>query len=217
MRAAMQTIGRHGHLPALAAALVLAAGCADSVSPHAEEIETRIATAPEAGSVDVFTFDDPGTVGPWRIINDTVMGGRSDSRMDVTDDGTAVFSGTVSLENNGGFAHTRSMAGPYDLSAYQGLAVRVLGDGKRYEVTLKLDRSFDGVIYQTGFEAPDGAWTEVRLPFEDFVPTYHGERLTDRPPLDPAKIRTIGFIISDKQEGPFRLEVDWIRAYDGQE
>jgi monofunctional biosynthetic peptidoglycan transglycosylase len=209
----MQSTEQLGRLAALVLALLLPAGCADSVSPHAEEIEARLAQVSEAEPVDVFTFDDPEAVGPWRIINDTVMGGRSSSRMDLTADGTGVFSGTVSLENNGGFAHTRSMAGPYDLSTYRGLALRVRGDGKRYDLTLKLDRSFDGVIYQTGFVAPASTWTEVRLPFADFVPTYHGERVTDRPPLDPAKIRTIGFIISDKQEGPFRLEVDWIRAY----
>jgi len=213
MRPFTQSTERPGRFAAPILALLLAAGCADSLSPHAEEIEARLAAASEAKAVDVFTFDDPDAVGPWRIINDTVMGGRSSSRMDITADGTGVFSGTVSLENNGGFAHTRSMAGPYDLSAYRGLALRVRGDGRRYDLTLKLDRSFDGVMYQTDFQAPADTWTEVRLPLADFVPTYHGRRLTDRPPLDPAKIRTIGFILSDKQEGPFRLEVDWIRAY----
>jgi len=208
-----QTMRRPGRPAALGLALLLAAGCADAVSPHADQIEERLAMAPDTKHVDLFTFDDPAGAGPWRIINDTVMGGRSRSQMAVTEQGTGVFSGTLSLENNGGFAHTRSMAAPYDLSAHRGLALRVRGDGRRYNLTLKLDRSFDSVMYQADFQAPAGAWTEVRLPLADFVPTYHGRRLTDRPPLDPAKIRTIGLIISDKQEGPFRLEMDWIRAY----
>jgi len=216
MQPSVQTGRRRGRLATLAVALGLAAGCADTLSPHAEQIEKRLATPSETKTVTLFTFDAPDAIGPWRIINDSIMGGRSRSRMAVTEDGTAVFSGTVSLENNGGFAHTRSMAGPYDLSAYRGLAFRIRSDGKRYELTLKLDRSFDGVIYQTGFATPADTWTEVRLPFDDFVPTYHGKHLTDHPALDPAKIRTIGFIISDKQEGPFRLEVDWIRAYGGE-
>ena len=203
---------RHG---ALALSAVLAAGCADEVSPQTQTIAARLAASRNADTVDLFTFDDAEAADSWRIINDTVMGGRSSSQMTVTDAGTGVFRGEVSLANNGGFAHTRSMAGPYDLSAYDGLAVRVRGDAKRYDLTLKLDRAFDGVMYQTRFEVQSAGWTEVRLPFADFVPTYHGRVLTDRPPLDPAKIRTIGFIISDKQEGPFRLEVDWIRAYRG--
>jgi len=198
---------------ALTLSAVLAAGCADQVSSQTDAIATHLATSREVDTVDLFTFDAPAQDEPWRIINDTVMGGRSSSRMAVTANGTGVFSGEVSLANNGGFAHTRSMAGPYDLSAYDGLAVRVRGDARRYDMTLKLDRAFDGTMYQTGFEVSPDGWQEIRLPFADFVPTYHGRQLTDRPPLDPAKIRTIGFIISDKQEGAFRLEVDWIRAY----
>jgi len=198
---------------ALAITLTGLGGCADEVSPRADRMADRIALAPPAGVLRLLTFDAPGETDPWRVINDTVMGGRSSSRMDVTDGGTAVFSGTVSLENNGGFAHTRSLAAPFDLSAYAGIAVRVRGDGKTYELTLKTDRAFDGIIYQADFAAPADAWTEIRLPFADFVPTYHGRGRPDRPPLDPSAIATIGFLIAYKQAGPFQLEIDWIGAY----
>ena len=36
--------------------------------------------------------------------------------------------------------------------------------------------------------------------------------MRDAPKLDTEKIRSFGFTISDKQVGPFKLEVDWIRA-----
>ncbi|MBP1721795.1 MAG: Complex intermediate-associated protein 30 [Deltaproteobacteria bacterium] len=36
---------------------------------------------------------------------------------------------------------------------------------------------------------------------------------TSAPPVDKAKIKTFGFLIADKQDGPFRLEIDWIGAY----
>jgi NADH dehydrogenase [ubiquinone] 1 alpha subcomplex assembly factor 1 len=198
---------------ALVLALVAAGGCADPMAPHADQIAERLAATPQTESVQLFTFDAPEQSDPWRIINDTVMGGRSSSRMEVTDRGTGVFSGTVSLDNNGGFAHTRSMAAPYDLSAYQGIVVRLRGDGKTYNLTLKLDRAFDGVMYQAGFPTRAREWVEVRLPFTDFVPTYHGDTLSDHPALNPSKIATIGFIIADKQAGSFRLEIDWIGAY----
>jgi hypothetical protein len=32
------------------------------------------------------------------------------------------------------------------------------------------------------------------------------------PPLNPAKVSSVGFLISDKQAGPFRLEIGWIKA-----
>jgi len=200
-------------MAALALALFAAGGCADPMSPQADQIAERLAVTPQTGTLKLFTFDTPEPSDPWRIINDTVMGGRSSSRMDVTERGTAVFSGTISLANNGGFAHTRSMAAPYDLAAYDGIVVRLRGDGKMYKVTLRLDRAFDGVMYQAGFPTRAGEWVETRLPFTDFVPTYHGNTLADRPPPDPSKIATIGFIVADKQAGPFRLEIDWMGAY----
>jgi monofunctional biosynthetic peptidoglycan transglycosylase len=183
------------------------------VSPQADQIADRIALAKGARTIDLFTFDFAKGADPWRIINDTVMGGRSSSKMTFTDRGTAVFAGTVSLENNGGFAHTRSAAAPYDLRGYDGIGLRVRGDGKRYKLTLKLDRAFDGVLYEAGFATRPGRWIDVRLPFADFVPTYRGETLRDHPRLDPSEIATIGFIIEEKQEGPFRLEIDRIGAY----
>lgn len=51
-------------------------------------------------------------------------------------------------------------------------------------------------------------------PYRDFVPTYRGRILRDVPPIDPGVIRQLGFLIADKVEGPFRLEVDWIKALD---
>ena len=37
----------------------------------------------------------------------------------------------------------------------------------------------------------------------------------DRYPLKREKIESIGVMIYDKKDGPFRLEVDWIKAYAG--
>ena len=31
-------------------------------------------------------------------------------------------------------------------------------------------------------------------------------------PIDPAKIRSLSFMVADKNETPFRLEIDWIKA-----
>ena len=36
--------------------------------------------------------------------------------------------------------------------------------------------------------------------------------LPDVPPLNAAKVSSVGLLISDKQAGPFRLEIDWIKA-----
>jgi monofunctional biosynthetic peptidoglycan transglycosylase len=46
------------------------------------------------------------------------------------------------------------------------------------------------------------------------VPTFRGRELHDVPPIEAGAIRQLGFLIADKQGGPFRLEVDWIKVLD---
>lgn len=56
-------------------------------------------------------------------------------------------------------------------------------------------------------------WSVVRVPFSTFTSTFRGRTVPSAPKLDPGKVMTVGFIISEKQAGPFRLEIDWISAY----
>jgi monofunctional biosynthetic peptidoglycan transglycosylase len=146
----------------------------------------------------------------WPNINDGVMGGVSSGQM-VATDGFATFRGTVSFDNNGGFSSVRSPAVIHDLSAFDGLVLRVRGDGKRYAFRLKTDASFDGVSYQVEIEPPAGEWTEITVRFTDFIPVYRGRVVPDHPRLDPSRIATFGLLIS-RQEGPFKIDIASIRA-----
>jgi monofunctional biosynthetic peptidoglycan transglycosylase len=129
------------------------------------------------------------------------------------ENGVAVFKGNVSLENNGGFASTRSTPADHDLSGYEGLVLRVQGDGKRYGVRLRTSRAFDGVNYQAEIQPPANEWRDIRVPFADFEPVFRGRSVPSAPPLDPGQVRTFGFLIAWKQEGTFRFEVARIGAY----
>ena len=155
---------------------------------------------------------DPGG---WSVVNDGVMGGRSTSRVERTGHDTLRFSGRVSLENNGGFASTRTDTGPVDLSSFRGAAIRVRGDGRRYQLRFRTSGRWSRIWYKAPFDTVDHEWLEVRRAFTDFEPTFRGRRPPDAPPLDPSAIRQVGLLIADEREGPFELEVDWIRAYDG--
>lgn len=150
-------------------------------------------------------------------VNDVVMGGRSASRFRLTGDGTGVFEGRVSLANGGGFASLRGPIESTDLSACAGVLARVRGDGKRYRLTLRNDRRLSGVNWMQELAPPADRWVELALPFHDFQPSLRGRRPSDPKPLDPARIRQVGLMIADRQEGPFRLEVAWIRGWDGSE
>ena len=149
----------------------------------------------------------------WSIVNDGVMGGRSTSKISLTDERTALFTGFVSLENNGGFASTRAAFQSLDLSAYEGVTLRVKGDGRRYQLRFRQNGAFDGVAYGVEFKTTPGEWTEVDLPFETFQATFRGYVPRGSGPLDPARIRQMGILIGDEKEGPFALEMDWVKAY----
>jgi hypothetical protein len=71
----------------------------------------------------------------------------------------------------------------------------------------------DGIAYQAAFGTAEQGWEVVKLPFASFVPSYRGRRVEEAPPLDPSQVRQLGFMIADRQEGEFRLEIEWVRAY----
>ena len=147
----------------------------------------------------------------WQIVNDDVMGGVSASSFSLTN-GVALFQGKVSLQNNGGFASVRSLPARHDLAGGDAFLVRVRGDGRRYKFTARTAPSFDSPIYQCAFTTKKGEWEEHRLPFKQFVATFRGRVLANEPQLDADKVTSVGFLISDQQEGPFKLEVAWIKV-----
>ena len=162
----------------------------------------------ERDSMTIIDFSRGDSI--WPPINDGVMGGLSSGQM-VAATGYATFQGNVSFDNNGGFSSVRSRPVVHDLAAFEGLVLKVRGDGKRYGFRLKTDTSFDGVSYQVEITPQAGEWVEIALPFDDFVPVYRGRVVRDHPPLDPSRIATFGLLIS-RQEGPFRIDIETIRA-----
>jgi hypothetical protein len=160
----------------------------------------------------IFDFDTRDSSGEWTSVNDDVTGGISQGSLRISDQGTLEFRGVVSLENNGGFASIRSRPAKHDLSDFEGLLMRVRGDGHRYACNLRTDFEIMAGSYQQRFETKKDEWQEIALPFCDFVATSFGQVMRDAPKLNTEKIRSFGFTISDKQAGQFKLEVDWIKA-----
>jgi monofunctional biosynthetic peptidoglycan transglycosylase len=161
-------------------------------------------------------FHSSGEEKSWEVVNDEVMGGISQSQMIITSNKTALFQGELSLENYGGFASVRTNPQDFQLTGYAGLILRVKGDGKRYRLRLRTDDKFEGIAYQASFMTQSEKWIDVQLPFREFVPVFRGRVVSDAPILQPDRVRRIGFMIADKQEGPFCLEIDWVKAYSDQ-
>jgi len=161
----------------------------------------------------VMDFNQPALVGEWAVVNDVVMGGVSSSTFSLTKNGTAIFKGVVSLDNNGGFASARSRPQSFNLREYQGMRLRLRGDGKAYRLRLHTNYGFEGLAYQANFDTVKDEWITVDLPFTMFEASFRGQKPKNAPPFDPSAIRQIGFLIADKQEGAFSLEIQNIEAY----
>lgn len=169
-----------------------------------------ILSAQAGGSAAMIDFSTPGEEERWYAVNDGVMGGVSRGGLTV-EEGVGVFSGSVSFENDGGFSSVWRRPARYELAGTEALRVRVRGDGKTYRVRLTTPGLPDGVSYQLPIETTAGTWTDHELPYEAFEPRFRGRRV-NAPPLDPTKIREVGLLIADGQEGPFRLELEGFRA-----
>lgn len=161
----------------------------------------------------LFDFAAELAIDGWTPINDVVMGGVSSGRLEATGNDTAAFTGLVSLEHGGGFASVRSPLHECDLRGTSGLVLRIRGDGRRYKINLKTDLRADGILYRAVFDSPDDAWRTVRLPFDEFLPTFRGRVVRGARPLDLSRVKSLGLMISDGQGGPFRLEIARIGAY----
>ena len=163
--------------------------------------------------VMILDFTDASAVSNWEAIDDRIMGGCSQSQPEYIDNVGLRFSGTVSLKNDGGFASIRSNSGTIDLKQQTGLTLRLRGDGKSYKLSLRTDHFFDGVSYQTTFVTERDSWMEISLPFEVFIPTHHGIKLSTVAPMDTGNITSFGLFIADGQEGAFQLDIAWIKSY----
>lgn len=143
----------------------------------------------------------------WEIEDDVVMGGRSKGGFTINDDGHAVFSGDVSLENNGGFSSVQYYFDPVDVSPYRTVCLRVKGDGKTYQFLVEADR---GARHYYVYEFQTGhAWQTIEVPLADMVAAYRGDRLRI-PNFSAQTIAMVRFLIGNKKAESFRLEIDAI-------
>jgi len=150
----------------------------------------------------------------WQVVNDGVMGGLSEGKLTPSQAGTMLFSGMLSLENNGGFSTFRSSDLKLDLSNHLGLLLRVKGDGRTYQVRLATDALFRGmeVSFAAEFATEKGEWIEVKVPFAGFKGSFRGLDLPEVR-LDTSKVRRVSILLGDKKQAPFHVELDFIRTY----
>jgi NADH dehydrogenase [ubiquinone] 1 alpha subcomplex assembly factor 1 len=165
--------------------------------------------------VPLVDFASSNAAADWQAVNDGVMGGVSDGRFRITDRQTLEFYGTLSLENNGGFASVRSRPRTLGLQAGDTLVARVRGDGREYQLNLYTAERKMAFSYRAPARTRRGEWIEVRIPLNQFEATSFGRVVAGAGPVDPASVTSVGFLLAEKTPGPFALEVEWIKILRG--
>ena len=145
-------------------------------------------------------FTDPAVAPEWIAVDDRVMGGASQSRV-VFSGGETSFEGTLIVEG-GGFASAR--LGP-ELQLQRGVEVLVLeasSDGRLgYKLTLTSAATPNGVSYQFTLPQLGEKREKVRMPLDQFKPSYRGRAVPDAPPLRAAEVRGMGLMLSRYEGG----------------
>ena len=159
----------------------------------------------------IASFEDEDSVKNWISVNDGVMGGISKGSFEYSGKKTILFSGVLSLENNGGFASIRKEKTSLGLSGATGIIVKAKGDGRTYWVDLRSGNQSGASSYRAYLATRKGKWEEPLIPLSEFKPQAFGRQLPGAP-IAPESIVSVGFTIADKKAGPFELEIAHIKA-----
>jgi NADH dehydrogenase [ubiquinone] 1 alpha subcomplex assembly factor 1 len=181
--------------------------------PPSDAADTAASGGNEALLLTDFAADSPDL--GWYVQNDNVMGGRSEGGFETKEKGELIFAGSTNT-NGGGFSSIRTQPFQLDVSKYDGIQLRLKGDGRQYTWQLQTTALYRGykVSYWAEFDTLKGEWSTISIPFTKFYPQFRGFKL-DGPELDPSEITELGLYIYDKKDGPFKLRLDSVKAYAG--
>lgn len=156
----------------------------------------------------IFNFEKDVNTDNWYVLNDNVMGGVSTSRIYVSNDGYGVFEGSVSLENNGGFAMTQYNCAITNVKKYTKIILKVKGDGKTYQFRVKDNRN-NYYSYIQNFETT-GKNQTIELQLSDFEPYFRGRKL-NMANYNENTIEQVAILIGNKKAETFKLLIDSIK------
>ena len=145
----------------------------------------------------------------WFVVNDGVMGGLSAGMVSVAD-GLLVHSGVLNT-NGGGFSYAGTRFAADTLVGYNSLRVRLNTDGRQYAVNFgdaRNRRISHQILLPIGLIDD---WQEVSIDFADTVSTIFS-RPVQSAPFAASAIDELSFILGDAKDGPFQMEIDWIKA-----
>ena len=172
-----------------------------------ENASAKQKASPHSGQLVIVDFRNGMDLSGWEVEDDVIMGGRSQGTFSINDDGHAVFSGYVSLDNYGGFSSVQHYLDPIDVSRHRTAYLRLKGDGKFYRFLVESERN-QRHYYVYDFQTSN-EWQTVRVPLVEMYPVYRGDRLAI-PDYSGQKMAMVRFLIGNNKPESFRLEIDKI-------
>lgn len=153
----------------------------------------------------IFDFNSQCDLSQWYITNDDVMGGISTSNMSLDKDGNGVFSGSVSIENNGGFAMTRMPVNVKLSKVSKSIILRAKGDNKKYQFRIKAinDQRY---WYVQSFQSSN-KMKDIELPLKNFEPSFRGYKLNQNN-FSSENIAEVAILVGNKKKEEFKLVID---------
>ena len=162
--------------------------------------------------IPLFDFTEADAPKQWQTVNDGVMGGVSEGKFKITDTKTMEFFGTLSLENNGGFASVRTKAKKLSLEKGDTIVAKIRGDGRQYMLNLYPNKQRMAYSYRATVQTKKDEWIEVKVPLDKFEATSFGRIVKNAGLVKPEEINSLGFMLGDKKAGPFKMEIEWIKV-----
>ena len=175
-------------------------------------------------TLDLHMFRGQGDLDKFQVTTDTVLGGRSTSSLTLKPyegftagcfTGSIDFNHEDDLEGRGGFASFRTKPDERvrDLSAFEGVELRVKTDGRPYIANFKCAEHSPEQLWQSQILTPRPfTWTSVAIPFRDLRLTRRGRVELVQVELNRETVNGFGVLLADGRSGPFRFEVQYLRA-----
>lgn len=82
---------------------------------------------------------------------------------------------------------------------------------REYSLNLYVANRMRAFSYRVAVPTKQDHWIEVTVPLDKFEATSFGEVIKDAGAVTPGEVNAVGFLLGDKQAGPFKLEVAWIK------
>ena len=154
---------------------------------------------------NIFDFGSDLNLKNWYLVNDDVMGGVSSAKLTINNSGHGVFSGNISLDNNGGFASARYNFKKINISKENTINIVLKGDKKKYQLRIK-ENNYDYHSYVYNF-ITSGEWEVISINLNDMYPSFRGRKLNE-PNFSGKQINQLSILISNKVEENFSLLID---------